>query len=139
MSFYSTTKALNDYVGANWPGPWAIVGENVPPPTDRTKAWVRYSMRPSLTQPWDVTSSMERTIGNVWFQIFLPENTGSNEASKIADAVRHMLFEKRIVDSLGVLILTRAAVLTYVGKDPSGFMQWRCLVDYQADADPYTQ
>ena len=49
MSFYSNTVACNSYISANWPGPWILVGENVPPPSNRTQAWVRYSLRVALT------------------------------------------------------------------------------------------
>src|SRR5881394_1594469 len=127
MSFESNRKALNDYVAANWPTTWLLVGENVPPPSDRSKAWVRYSLRPAVTQAWDVQSSVERTSGFMWFQAFLPENSGSTEAYKISDAVRAILYEKRILDAKGVTILTRAPEMAYVGVDPDGSSHWRCL------------
>jgi hypothetical protein len=139
MSFYSNASALNSFVSSHWPGPWVLVSENVPPPTDRTKSWVRYSLRPAVTQAWDIGSTTERATGFMWFQLFLPENTGVNDAYRISDAIRKMCFEKTVIDSLGVLIYLRAASPAYVGVDPSGFNQWRCIVDYQADANPYTQ
>jgi hypothetical protein len=139
MSFDSNRKAFSDYVTANWPGPWAIVGENLPPPSDRTKAWVRYSMRPANSQAWDIMSKVERTVGTLYFNAYLPQNQGPNDASRIADAVRKMCFEKQIVDALGVLIYMRAATLNFVGQDSSGFQVWKIQVPYQADADPTTQ
>jgi hypothetical protein len=105
---------------------YPLVGENqpvVPPSTP----WLRWGVRPATQNAMDVGGQMKRVTGLLWFQIFLPENTGSRIAHVIADELTTRFFETTL--EAGALKCFSAA-LGYVGPDGSGWDLWRVTIPY---------
>lgn len=137
MSFDKTREAIETKIKNEWDAnTYPLAHENLPfnPPAS---AWARESIRPVTSDNADVSGVMERDIGFVWFQIFIPPNKGIAPAFKFADHIKS-IFNNKTVTIIGVgKILFRVTEPAYVGIDSdSGNLQYRCLVPYQIDVTP---
>jgi len=108
--------------------------ENFPYEPEPRKAWVRFGVHPNIQQAEEVGGRTERMEGTIWFQIFVPEYSGTAEASKIADVLKVMFFEHHIIAPPAPTVMCRAAPLHYVGNDGSGWEQHAVWVPYIAFA-----
>jgi hypothetical protein len=133
MSFDPVRTSLYDYVKANFAG-WPLALENYQYKPVPGTVWVRFGVHPNVQQSEEVGGTWERMEGIAWFQIFLPENSGTAAAYQVGDAIKLMLFEKHIVVAGKPTVMCRAAPLHYVGNDGSGWEQWNVSVPYLAFA-----
>jgi hypothetical protein len=119
---------------ADWDqGDAVMFAENQPenPPNDKT--WMRWSLRPASTFPSEVTAQFDRTVGILYVQIFTPETKGTRAAHDLADKLKPILNEARVVTEDGALIRFDFVQIQYAGRDASGWTQHNCLVPYLVD------
>lgn len=132
MSYDATRAVITQYVKDNFME-WTIVPENRPFEPSAGQVYVKYGIRPSDQFAPEVMGVRERVIGNIWFQIFLPENSGSAEANKVGDKLKELFFQKHIVTEGKPTIITTSATLRYVQQESSGREQWSVIVPYRVD------
>ena len=80
-------QKIQETINAAWTSstPCAFVYDNQPRPTDANVAWARISLRFGESTPITVGREGTRTIASLLVQVFIPENTGSAMAFKVAD------------------------------------------------------
>lgn len=138
MSLDAFRKAIEDKIAAEWDTSIAaMTPENVAFEAPAGGSWVRESIRPASTSNVTIGAGiegMERTLGYVWFQIFIPANKGVRPAFTISDHIKS-IFDNQVINIPAVgQILFRCGGPAYVGIDAaSGSVQWRCLVPFQFD------
>lgn len=134
MSYELVRLSVSDYVKANFPTTWPLTVEGFPFDPPVNQVWVRFGIHPNVQVSEEIEGKTERMEGNIWFQIFLPENTGTAAAYQIADVIKLMMFEHHIVVTGRPVVMCRAAPLEYIGNDGSGWENWAVNVPYLAFA-----
>jgi hypothetical protein len=129
MSYEAVRESVYAYTKANFTG-WPLAIENYQYKPPSRAPWVRFGVHPSLQQVEEVGGTYERMEGIIWFQIFVPENSGSTEANKVADHLKHLFFQHYIVTAGKPTVMTRSVQLTWIGADASGWEQWSVTVPY---------
>jgi hypothetical protein len=129
MSYEAVRQSICEYTKANFSG-WPLTLENYQYKPDPRQPWVRFGVHPNVQQAEEIGGKYERMEGYIWFQIFIPENSGSGEAHRIADHLKLLFFQHYIVSAGKPTVMCRAAPLTQVGPDSSGWEQWNVNVPY---------
>jgi hypothetical protein len=132
MSYELVRQSVSDYVKTNFTG-WPIALDNLPYQPTPGQPWVRFGIHPNVEQPEEITGgrpTTERMEGFIWFQIFLPENTGTAEAYKIGDALKLLFFQVYIIAAGKPTVRCSAAPLLHIGIDEAGWDVWNVNVPY---------
>jgi hypothetical protein len=129
MSYEAVRESISAYTKANFTG-WPLAVENYPYKPESRQPWVRFGVHPNIEQVEEIGGKWERMEGLVWFQIFVPENSGTTEANKIGDALKLLFFQKYIISAGKPTVMCRDAPLRYIGPDEGGWEQWNVSVSY---------
>ena len=112
---------------------WALLSspppvnyENTPFNAPSNAPWVRMVIRPGASATGSIGPDiMNINLGRVWVQIFVPENTGTDEARTLADSAAAIFAHQR---KNGLLFL--AAEYTAVGA-ANGLYQYNVSIPYR--------
>jgi len=130
MSYLSIKTFMGAHLATNWTSTdYQLLAENNPPPNDRTRTWIRFSIRPTDSGDMEIGGVRRRTEGLLWFQIFVPENRGTTDAFKVGDLLCGILNNKAFTTSDGFL-RTRSIGLQFIGPETTGYQLWRCTVPF---------
>ena len=133
MSFETVRVSLDSYLKDNFGSDYQILPENFPFTPPSGIPWVRYSIRPVTSLNADVSGIFRRRNYLLWFQIFVPEDTGTVSANKIADLIASLFDNHTIISTDGTMIFQRAE-LTFIGPDTTGWQLFRCTVAFRDDS-----
>lgn len=133
MSYEATRAVISKYITDNLTG-ITLVPENHPFEPSTAQVWARFGVHPSDQFAPEIGGKWERVIGNIWFQVFLPENSGSKEADEVADTIKAVFFQKNIVTAGKPTVTTQSVILRYIGQEPSGRQLWSVTVPYRVTA-----
>lgn len=133
MSYETSLVGIVDLL-KTYTGTPKIFAENQPVPIAEQKSeWVRWSVRPAVNIDSEVGARMQRIVGALYFQHFVPEDSGTKLAHVFASKVEGFLSHKQHTTSVGVLKFQRAQ-LKYIGVTQQGFVQHNVTIDYREDA-----
>ena len=122
QGFYGVEKLIANSVT------YKLIMENVAYTPPSGTPYLRWGIRPADQFSPEVGGTRRRDKGLIWFQIFLPENSGETVALLIGEELSNKFFEKYIGT-----IKTYSANLLHVGDDGTGWVLWGVTVPYQVD------
>ena len=125
-------KAIGTRIGAMWANYCDITAENSPGKQPEDVPFVVWSVRTSDGMSADVSATTERVLGQVFFQVFLPEGKGTRDAHKARDKIASMFSEAHFQIGTGGAIRCERAKLIYAGKR-GGFVMHNVTVNFTAD------
>lgn len=93
--------------------------------------WIRVSFRPGESSKAEYGTDRNRYTGTLFFQIFIPMNTGSGRAMKLADQLERMMTHERVE---GISFGTPST--TVVGRGAGRYWQMNVAFNYRRDDPP---
>jgi hypothetical protein len=125
-------EAIGTRLGAMWNNYCDITAENQPGKQPEDAPFVVWSVRPADGMSADVSATTERVIGQIYFQVFLPEGKGTRDAAKARDKIASMFSEAHFQIGTGGAVRCERAKLIYAGKQ-GGFVMHNVTVRFVAD------
>lgn len=127
MTFDFLKSTLEAYFETQWASTTSLQWENAKGkiPDD---SWIRFVLRPSITQNAELGSEQNRISGFIVVQIFVQLDKGLGEAYRLADSVVSILQNKSISG-----IFTYAGTVNPIGNsDQQGYYQLNTLFAFDA-------
>jgi uncharacterized protein DUF4128 len=132
LSYEDLHTAIANRLEAMWNNFCDITAENTMGKQPEDVPFVVWSVRPNDSISADVSATTERVTGLIFFQVFLPENSGTLTAHKVRDKVASMYNEAHFQVGSGGAIRCKRAKLIYSGKR-GGFVMHNVTVEFLAD------
>jgi len=133
MSAANLRKSITDVLKSGYSGTPPIFAENLTIPANVVDGeWSRWSIRMAATTDADVGATVERSVGTLYFQHFVPEGSGTKQAYDFADKIGALL--NRLRTGTGGVLTFERAVPIYIGVT-DGKVQHNITVAFRWDAN----
>lgn len=135
MSFQDERSAIEKRFADNWTGTTAakVRYENAPFNQPKTGAWVALTIRDGIAQQASISSQpLNRYPGIVVIDIFVPENTGTDEARRLAELAAAIFRNVQFSAGSSGTITCRVPYVTTIGAR-DGWFQLAVTVNFYRD------
>ena len=131
MSFKTAQNAITAHFASGWATTIAYDNVEYTPPNPPA-AWVRITVQPGLGESASLGATLERQYGDIFVQVFTPENTGTATAADTAQNAADRLRFKRIARTGDRDVRTFAASIKRIGNS-DGWYQINVTIPFEYD------